>query len=119
MPRTISLRLASLILIACGLLSIAARPQSQNSQTQSVADAARKAREQKKSEGKPPVVITNDTLKPRTDEEKAVYAANEPKAAANSANPPASEATSNPEAKPESAAKSEDAKKKKEKAELE
>ena len=41
-----------------------ARAQSQ--EEQSVAEAARKAREQKKTAAKPSTVITNDTLKPAT-----------------------------------------------------
>jgi hypothetical protein len=40
--------------------------RAQGQQEQSVADAARKAREQKKTAAKPSTVITNDTLKPAT-----------------------------------------------------
>jgi hypothetical protein len=40
--------------------------QAQGDQEQSVAEAARKAREQKKTPAKPSTVITNDTLKPAT-----------------------------------------------------
>jgi glucose/arabinose dehydrogenase len=40
--------------------------QAQSDQEQSVAEAARKAREQKKTPAKPEKVITNDTLKPAT-----------------------------------------------------
>lgn len=65
MSRCISLRLALATLIAAALIPLAARAQSQDSQTQSVADAARRAREQKKAADKQPSpVITNDTLKP-------------------------------------------------------
>jgi len=39
---------------------------AQGGQEQSVAEAARKAREQKKTAAKPSTVITNDTLKPAT-----------------------------------------------------
>ena len=42
--------------------------RAQSDQGQSVADAARKAREQKKTAAKPGTVITNDTLKPATPE---------------------------------------------------
>jgi len=42
--------------------------RAQSDQGQSVADAARKAREQKKTAPKPGTVITNDTLKPATPE---------------------------------------------------
>jgi hypothetical protein len=42
--------------------------RAQSDQGQSVADAARKAREQKKTAAKPSTVITNDTLKPATPE---------------------------------------------------
>jgi len=65
MSRCISLRLALAALIATAIIPLAARAQSQDSQTQSVADAARRAREQKKAADKQPSpVITNDTLKP-------------------------------------------------------
>jgi uncharacterized coiled-coil protein SlyX len=65
MSRCISLRLALAALIAAAFIPLAARAQSQDSQTQSVADAARRAREQKKAADKQPSpVITNDTLKP-------------------------------------------------------
>jgi len=51
--------------MAAAVIPFAARAQSQDSQTQSVADAARRAREQKKAAEKQPTpVITNDTLKP-------------------------------------------------------
>jgi uncharacterized coiled-coil protein SlyX len=42
------------------------KARAQSDQEQSVADAARKAREQKKAAAKPDKVITNDTLKPST-----------------------------------------------------
>ena len=57
----------SAIMLAACLLSVPiSRAQSQ--QEQSVAEAARKAREQKKTAAKPSTVITNDTLKPATPE---------------------------------------------------
>ena len=57
----------SAILLAACLVGIpSARAQSE--QQPSVADAARKAREQKKASPKPSTVITNDTLKPATPE---------------------------------------------------
>ncbi len=65
MSRNISLRLATAVLIAAAVLPVYSRAQSQDSQTQSVADAARRARAQKKAaEKQPSPVITNDTLKP-------------------------------------------------------
>jgi uncharacterized coiled-coil protein SlyX len=65
MSRCISLRLTLAALITAAVIPVAARAQSQDSQTQSVADAARRAREQKKAADKQPApVITNDTLKP-------------------------------------------------------
>ena len=65
MSRRISLRLAIAALIATAVVPVYSRAQSQDSQTQSVADAARRAREQKKAaEKQPSPVITNDTLKP-------------------------------------------------------
>ena len=55
----------SAILLAACLVGIpGARAQSE--QEPSVAEAARKAREQKKTAAKPTEVITNDTLKPAT-----------------------------------------------------
>jgi hypothetical protein len=55
----------SAVLLAACLVGIpSARAQSQ--QEQSVAEAARKAREQKKAAAKPGAVITNDTLQPAT-----------------------------------------------------
>ena len=42
------------------------KAQAQSEQEPSVAEAARKAREQKKTPAKPSTVITNDTLKPAT-----------------------------------------------------
>ena len=119
MARTISLLLALPMLIAGALLPTVARAQSQDSQTQSVAEAARKARGQKKAAAKPATVITEDMLKPPTEAEKAVEAANDAQASANAGKTPESGAAAKPEAKPDSAPKSEDAKKKKEKAELE
>jgi uncharacterized coiled-coil protein SlyX len=65
MSRCISVRLALAALIAAAALPLSSLAQSQDSQTQSVADAARRAREQKKAADKQPApVITNDTLKP-------------------------------------------------------
>src|SRR5690348_11465488 len=60
----IALRLALPMLIAAAVLPLAARAHSQDSQTQSVAEAARRSRAQKKASSKPEQVITNDTLKP-------------------------------------------------------
>lgn len=53
---------SAIVLVACLAGMPGARAQSQPEQ--SVADAARKAREQKKTAAKPSAVITNDTLKP-------------------------------------------------------
>ncbi len=65
MSHRISLRLAVAALIAAAAIPLATRAQSQDSQPQSVADAARRAREQKKAAAKQPApVITDDTLKP-------------------------------------------------------
>jgi chromosome segregation ATPase len=55
----------SAILFAACLLGMP-RAQAQGEQEPSVAEAARKAREQKKTPAKPSTVITNDTLKPAT-----------------------------------------------------
>src|SRR5437879_12586860 len=55
---------STILLAAC----LAGMPGAwaQGAQEQSVAEAARKAREQKKAAAKPGTVITNDTLKPAT-----------------------------------------------------
>jgi hypothetical protein len=55
---------SAILLAACLVWMPNARAQSD--QEQSVAEAARKAREQKKTAAKPAMVITNDTLKPAT-----------------------------------------------------
>ena len=57
---------SAILLAAC----LAGMPsaRAQGDQEQSVAEAARKAREQKKTTTKPSTVITNDTLKPATPE---------------------------------------------------
>lgn len=60
-------RLASLILVALALLPPVGRPQSQDSQSESVVEAARRAREnKKKAAARPAPVITDDVLKPAT-----------------------------------------------------
>ena len=55
----------SAIFLAAFLVGIPSA-RAQSDQEQSVAEAARKAREQKKTSAKPSTVITNDTLKPAT-----------------------------------------------------
>ena len=60
MSRCIILRCAVAALLAAALLPGAAFPQSQDSQ--SVAEAARRAREKKKAQTKPVKVITDETL---------------------------------------------------------
>jgi hypothetical protein len=55
---------SAILLTACLVGMPSARAQSE--QEPSVAEAARKAREQKKAPAKPNTVITNDTLKPAT-----------------------------------------------------
>jgi enamine deaminase RidA (YjgF/YER057c/UK114 family) len=62
MLRCITLRLALPAVLAASLLPAAALAQSQD--TQSVADAARRAREQKKPPPKPAKVITDEDIKP-------------------------------------------------------
>jgi len=64
MSHFISLRFALAVLLAAAVLPVASRGQSQDSQSQSVAEAARRARDQKKAAAKQPApVITDDTLK--------------------------------------------------------
>lgn len=62
MLRCITLRLALPVVLSAALLPVAAFAQSQD--TQSVAEAARRAREQKKAPAKPAKVITDDDVKP-------------------------------------------------------
>lgn len=74
MSHRISLRLA--FLIAAPIFPLTALGQSQDSSSQSVAEAARRARAQKKAAAKQPApVITDDTLKPSAP---AAPAANAP-----------------------------------------
>ena len=62
MSRRISLRLALPTLVVAGLLPNTTIAQSQDSQ--SVAEAARRAREQKKATAKPAKVFTDDDVRP-------------------------------------------------------
>lgn len=94
MLRYVHLRLAVSVVLACTLLPAVAFAQSQDSQ--SVADAARRAREQKKAAQKPAKVITEDDVKPATP------AAPEP-AAAPGAPPSSASGTANPSAGPSGA----------------
>src|ERR1700688_4590111 len=70
MSRRIAYRLSLAVLIAAPVFPLLASAQSQGAQTQdsqnqSVAEAARRAREQKKAAARQPApVITDDTLKP-------------------------------------------------------
>lgn len=64
MRRQNSLCLAFALLFAASLLAPLTPAQSQDNQTDSVAEAARKARAQKKPNDKPAPVITDDILKP-------------------------------------------------------
>jgi hypothetical protein len=64
MSHNISLRLVLALLIAGVLLPLASVAQTQDSKTESVAEAARRSRAQKKAASKPLPVITNDDLKP-------------------------------------------------------
>jgi hypothetical protein len=65
MSRCISSRLAIAAILAAAVLPLTALAQSQDAPAPSVADAARRAREQKKAAAKQPApVITDDTLKP-------------------------------------------------------
>jgi hypothetical protein len=76
MSRSVSLRLAIAAIFAAAVLPLTTLAQSQDSPAESVADAARRAREQKKAAAKQPApVITDDTLKPAAP---AAQAANAP-----------------------------------------
>jgi predicted RNase H-like nuclease (RuvC/YqgF family) len=93
MSRSVSLRLALAALIVAAVIPLSARAQSQDAQAPSVADAARRTREQKKAASKQPApVITDDTLKPAAPAAQAADApAPAPSAqpAADSSNAPA------------------------------
>src|SRR5580700_9103551 len=76
MSRSVSLRLAIAAIFAAAVLPLTTLAQSQDSPAESVADAARRAREQKKAAVRQPApVITDDTLKPAAP---AAQAANAP-----------------------------------------
>lgn len=97
MSRHISLRWSLSVLMAALVLPLTARGQAQDSQSQSVADAARRAREQKKSAAKPITVVTDDTLKP------AAPAAQDANAPAAISSPSATGGSAAPAATPEDA----------------
>ena len=90
MSRFILLRLALPIILAATLLSAASLAQSQD--TQSVADAARRARDQKKPPAKPAKVITDEDIKPAAQSNPATPASPEaaPASSASSTATPAS-----------------------------
>lgn len=99
----------SLILLATCLAGMPST-QAQSNDQGSVADAARRAREQKKAAAKPGQVVTNDTLEPA----KAVAAAPKPESATEAPMAPASaapgteEAAANANVAPANVAKSEE-----------
>jgi hypothetical protein len=69
MLRFFALRLALPAVLAATLIPAAVRAQSENSQ--SVAEAARRAREQKKAAAKPAKVVTEDDMKPASSDATA------------------------------------------------
>lgn len=69
---SIPLRLALPVVLTAALLPTAAFAQSQD--TPSVAEAARRAREQKKTQAKPAKVITEDDVKPAAQSNSAIPA---------------------------------------------
>jgi enamine deaminase RidA (YjgF/YER057c/UK114 family) len=87
MLRCITLRLALAVVLAASLLPAAGFAQSQD--TQSVAEAARRAREQKKTTAKPARVITEDDVKPAVQPNPA-----NPASPASASGAPASAASS-------------------------
>ena len=102
MSRFVISRLALPVLLAAALIPAAALAQSQDSQ--SVADAARRARDQKKPPAKPTKVITDEDLKPAaqaTPASPAAAATAAPASSASSTAAPASApgANSAPDAK--------------------
>src|SRR5580700_5208650 len=96
MSRCVSLRLAIAAILAAAVLPWTALAQSQDPPGQSVAEAARRAREQKKAAAKQPApVITDDTLKPAAP---AAQAANAPAPAPAPAAQPAVDTSGTPDA---------------------
>ena len=106
MSRCVSLRFAIAAIFAAAVLPMTTLAKSQDPPTPSVADAARRAREQKKAAAKQPApVITDDTLKPATP---APQAANAPAPAQSSeagpAKPPAAQPAAGSSGAPEASA---------------
>jgi hypothetical protein len=99
MQQRLLLRLLALAGLAGAFLTLPLR--AQDSQTDSVAEAARRARAQKKSAAKPATVITDDTLKPApaapTSNDNAAPAASPGVSAAADAQTPAPDAQSSEE----------------------
>jgi hypothetical protein len=108
MQRRISLRLAIAAILAAAVLPSTALAQSQDSSAQSVADAARRAREQKKAAAKQPApVITDDTLKrsaPASQENNAPAPAPSSEAAPPSAPAPAAQPAADSSRAPDASA---------------
>ena len=101
----ISLRLALSAILAAVFLPASVHAQSQDSQ--SVAEAARRSREQKKAQAKPARVITEDDVKPAIPADTAPSPAgvtNSPAATAPAAPTPAGSSTT-PDSKDEKAPK--------------
>jgi len=92
MLRFISLRMTISAVLAAALLPAAAFAQSQDSQ--SVAEAARRAREQKKTAAKPARVVTDDDVKPaaRASSESTPASGAQASPASAAGNPPAAQA---------------------------
>ena len=105
MSRRISLRLAIAAIFAAVVPPLATLAQSQDAPVPSVAEAARRAREQKKAAAKQPApVITDDTLKPSAPAAQAANApapGQSPEAAPGSPAPaaqPAADSSASPDA---------------------
>jgi len=88
MLRCITLRLTLPIVLAATLLPATAFAQSQD--TQSVAEAARRARAQKKAPAKPAKVITEDDVKPAVQATPATPASPDATAVSGTPAPPSS-----------------------------
>jgi hypothetical protein len=110
----------SMILLAACLVGMPGA-WAQGGQEQSVAEAARKAREQKKTAAKPSTVITNDTLKPATPAtvQNAVAATESMPGTSATASTDATAAASGPAETAEPANKTSEAEAAKKKAEIE
>jgi hypothetical protein len=104
----------TLVFVFAGVSLLAIPLAAQDTQDTSVADAARRTREQKKSAAKPATVVTNDTLTPAAASEAATRPEGQPAQTADASAQPATAADSAAAAQAAAASQAEAAKKKSE-----